>query len=118
MSQSITVYSSSSVYEMLDLIRKKPEVWLSEKSILALQNFLNGYLARTYTDGDPPFGDFDLWLLGAAKHPEDWGRAGRRHFLEPLLKEVNGDQYLAFDRFFVYLDEYRGTGQTHARGNG
>lgn len=60
MSQSIPVYSTNLVYDMLDLIRNRPEVWLSEKSILALQNFLNGYLARSYTDAEPPFADFDL----------------------------------------------------------
>ena len=42
--------SGRKIYEVLDLIRSKPNLWLTSKSIYALQNFLNGYLLINFNN--------------------------------------------------------------------
>lgn len=93
-------------YELLDYIRQRPAMYLSEKSITLLYGFLAGYnfdkWIETVKNTNPPFGEFNNWVamkLGFYESTSGWRRM--------LLKVENGDEEKAFDRFFVLLDEFK-----------
>jgi len=102
----IEVISAGKIYELLELIRRKP-YFLTSKSITSLQDFLNGYLIRGFEDiynsGDPDFGEFKYWILNKNKEIEGIGHP----FSQVLLKEYAGDEEKAFEKFFVYLEEFK-----------
>jgi hypothetical protein len=96
-------------YELLDAIRLRPAMYLSEPSITALYNFINGYSFHNEArfeiqkGTDPPFPEFHNWTamrLGFKESTSGWCKM--------LLKVKNGDEEKAFQRFFVLLDEFRG----------
>ncbi len=99
------IIDSKNIYEVLDIIRDYPERYLTKKSIDALQNFINGYLlANPYPDIEPPF-----WNFRHSTFFEDGGLNyfGNENFFKNFfLLKSNGDETLAFDLFFKYLDKY------------
>ena len=108
MTNKIRVVHANRVYEVLGSVRDKPNLWLTARSVTALQNFLNGYLLTTGTGsldvGVPTFVDFGPW----PQNELDWWHGGHQHlFGRILLEQCGGDETRAFDLFFTYLDEYR-----------
>ncbi|MTI41397.1 hypothetical protein [Fulvivirga lutimaris] len=103
------VISSNKIYEILEVIRRKPHFYLTSKSITSLQNFLNGYLLMAgfsndaYNSGDPKIDDFKYWILNKSSTQDGVGNP----YSNTLLLECKGDEELAFERFFEYLDEFR-----------
>ncbi|KAA9324981.1 hypothetical protein [Adhaeribacter soli] len=103
----IKVTSARKVYELLELVRQKP-YFLTSKSITALQDFLNGYMQLGFADdiynsGDPNFEEFKYWILNKDKEVEGTSNP----FSRVLLKECDGDEERAFEKFFVYLAEFK-----------
>lgn len=93
-------------YELLDCIRQRPAMYLSQKSITLLYGFLAGYAFDKWTQISkntfPPFGEFNNWVamkLGFYESTSGWRNM--------LLKAENGDEEKAVDRFFVFLDEFK-----------
>lgn len=100
------IYESKRAFDILDLIKKNPERYLSDSNIIALQDFINGYLTgNPYPDDDPPFWDFDTFLLSESEFKYENGN--RNLISRILLNECNGDKYQSFNRFFEYLELYK-----------
>ena len=104
---SINVTSSRKIYELLDVIKRRPHIWLTTKSITSLQDFLNGYMQLGFGDdiyhaGQPSIDDFKYRILDKDKRNLGVGNPYRT----VLLHECNGDEEKAFDRFFEYLEEF------------
>ena len=104
---SIKVISSRKIYELLDVIKLRPHIWLTSKSITSLQDFLNGYMLLGFEDdiynpGQPSIDDFKYWILDKDKRKLGVGNPYRT----VLLHECTGDEEKAFDRFFEYLEEF------------
>jgi hypothetical protein len=102
------IASTRKIYEVLESIRGKPYFWLTSKSVTALQDFLNGYMQLGYADeiyypDEPDVNDFKYWLLNRDAEHSGVGNPYSR----VLLKECNGDEEKAFDRFFQLLDEFK-----------
>jgi hypothetical protein len=110
----IKIISSRKIYEVLDFIKRRPEILLTSKSITGLQNFINGYMQLGVADdiyhpGEPRLDEFNYWILN-----KDKGLTGIQNpYSRVLLKECNGDEFKAFDRFFEYLNEFKKERQTH-----
>jgi hypothetical protein len=101
----MNVVSSKNIYEVLEMIRKKPELCLTSRTISSLQNFLNGYLMiMPYDierkDGYPPFDEFKLWVLHQKKGFIGVGNPYSSFF----LSESGGEEEKAFNQFFQYLE--------------
>jgi hypothetical protein len=108
-SSEIIIIHARKVYEMLGSIQKKPTIFLTSKSITALQDFLNGYMTLGIGNedlsnaGDPDFPNFKYWFLHTTKQYGELGFPYKR----VLLEECKGDEVKAFDRFFEYLEAYK-----------
>ncbi len=107
MNSDINVVSSRKIYEVLESMRTRPYLWLTSRSIISLQNFLNGYMQLglgddIYNPGEPNIDDFRYWLLERDKEHLPVGNP----YSTFLLRECNGDEEKAFDRFFEYLREF------------
>lgn len=108
MSNEIKVISSRKIYEVLDAMRQKPHLWLTTKSIIALQDFLNGYMQLGFADdiyypGEPNIDDFKYWILNRDQRELGVGNS----YSTVLLHECNGNEEKAFDKFFEYLDKFK-----------
>ena len=104
----IKVINSSKIYEMLELIRRRPELFLTSKSITSLQDFLTGYLCLPfrkdmYHKDEPNFDEFKYWVLDKDIRKSSLNSSYRKF----LLYECNCNDEKAFDRFFEYLEEYK-----------
>ena len=97
------------IYEMLDIIHKRPTLFLNSKSISALENFLSGYCIwaldnnEIYNPGEREFNDFKYMVMNST----DISSGIEFPFSRALLKECKGDEALAFERFFEYLEIYK-----------
>ena len=104
----LNVISVRKIYELLNLIHKKPELWLTSKSIISLQNFLNGFMILglgndIYHNGEPDFNEYKYWILSKGKACTGVGNV----FSEVLLAECKGDEVKAFEKFFEYLEMFK-----------
>jgi hypothetical protein len=93
-------------YELLDAIRLRPAMYLSKPSLTALYNFIGGYSFHEESriemlkGTNPPFPEFHIWVsMKLETLSLGW--------LNLLLEAENGNEEKAFQRFFVYLDEFR-----------
>lgn len=64
----IKIISSRKIYEVLDFVKRRPEILLTSKSITGLQNFINGYMMLgaaddIYHPGEPTMDEFKYWIL-------------------------------------------------------
>ena len=106
---NIKVIQARKIYEQLALIQKRPWLLLTSKSITALQNYLNGYTMwiigdrDAYHPGEPIFDDFKYWLL----RKDDRAASLDNPYSKVLLRECEGNEEKAFDRFFEYLEVYK-----------
>ena len=104
-----TSFEVRTVFELLDVIRQKPGLFIGEQSISQLWGFLNGFqhalraVENPFDPSDPPFHEFHDWI--AARYGFEESTSGWRSM---LLKTLLGDETAAFERFFLELDEFRG----------
>lgn len=91
---------------LLNVIRKKPGMFLGKNNIWSLSTFLNGYEMATmmYRDNMDSFyseNGFKKWFLTIKN-------AHNVSFWEiPLIEEAEGDETKALELFFNYLEEYQ-----------
>jgi hypothetical protein len=108
MTDDTKIISSRKIYEVLDFVKRRPELWLTSKSITGLQNFINGFMRLgaaddIYHPSEPTIDEFNYWIL-----QKDAGLSGIQNlYSRVLLRECNGDDLKAFDKFFDYLDEFK-----------
>jgi hypothetical protein len=97
----------NNLYQILDLIRARPGLYIGEKSITLLCGWIAGWgfvLGEdAYQGTHPPFADFNDWValrLGFYESTSGWRRM-------LLSSDEANDEESAFDRFFMLLDEFR-----------
>jgi hypothetical protein len=109
MENEIEIFRAGKIYEMLEHVRRRPQMYLTSKSITALQNLLNGYMivnhAETiYLPGDRDLNQFIDWLSNKfGLHDSPKGNI----FSTILLQECAGNEEQSFDRFFELLDDFK-----------
>lgn len=91
------------IFEALDVIELKSELFLGEKNISYLYHFINGYLFRSVDLDDelsPKIRRLHFWLPSQTNiDVENWR--------ENLLIKSDNDEEKAFDLFFQYLKVFR-----------
>lgn len=99
-----------SIFEILDLdhFRKRPAMFLGEKSISKLRTYMIGYqTCETYNrikskETKPPFWLFFPWICKYYSH------SGSYYSWDGIiLQNCNNDEEKALDTFFQRLDEFR-----------
>lgn len=97
------IYKYNNIIDVLGIAQRNPRLWLTSKSIYALQNFLSGYLfAIGYNIDDKSyevFSDFQIYLAKDNVLPK------LIKFPDYLINE-ECDEYAAFDEFFVQLETF------------
>jgi hypothetical protein len=95
-----------SIYDMLNVIRKRPLFYLSKQSIVELRTFIGAYnagLGRVHfmLKDTTEFHGLHNWVakrLGFSESTSGWGNM--------ILDKSENDQE-AFEKFFTLLDEFR-----------
>lgn len=97
---------SSRFYDMLDLIGKRPGLYIGEKSITLMSGWVNGWTSALGDKGfegtEPVFSEFNDWValrLGFYESTSGWRRM--------LLGKHLGNEEAAFDRFFELFNEFK-----------
>ncbi len=102
-----TSFEVGSVYDLLDVIRKKPGLFIGEASITALRAYIDGFLAglrgigQRLGDEEPQFDGFFDWI--AARYGFEESTIGWK----AILLQAAGREDAALARFFEELDEFR-----------
>jgi hypothetical protein len=103
-----TSFEVRTIYELLDIVRKKPGLFIGEPSLTALRGFIDGFryalssVSNPFEVEDPPFTKgFDDWI--AARFGFRESTSGWKNM---LLSSLDAEA-AAFERFFIELDEYR-----------
>ncbi|MGE5182476.1 MAG: hypothetical protein ACM31C_10460 [Acidobacteriota bacterium] len=96
------------IYDLLDLVRERPGMWISEPSLSFLDVFLFGFSAGVLAAGasfepeHPRFHDFHAWIATRLNRKMN-GRGWRN-----LLLDECGSEPAALERFWIELDAFRG----------
>ena len=98
--------TKESIFDVLEMVRRKPGLYLGGKSIIRLQAFLSGYdsgLGRFHAvlsryEEFHPFHDWVANRLGFNNSVPGWCNL--------ILKRSSADE-TAYDQFFVLLDEFK-----------
>src|SRR4051794_37739609 len=105
------------IYDVLANLSNRPELFVSERTLRALQDFLSGYQTAVAFSGiqfdseGPPFRHFAGWVERAFGRVIVDAKTGR--FLGStkncftMLTEEYGDSEQSFRKFFVLLDDFR-----------
>jgi hypothetical protein len=95
------------IYDLLDLLRVRPGMWIGVPSITRLDLFIAGFRVGIHSahasleDEAPPFQEFHDWITASI------GRHKNGHGWSDMLLEACGDEQAAFDRFWIELDAFR-----------
>ena len=93
----------SKIYEMLMNIKKRPGLYISDKSLILLQTYLDGYASSDYDHGvvESPniFKGFQEFVQERYKitTSQDWGK---------IIQFFSISDAGAFDLFYKLLDEF------------
>ncbi len=96
------------IYDLLDLIRVRPGMWIGEPSITRLAIFIEGFRSGIHAAHEsleaetPLFHGFHDWVaarLGRRKNGHGW--------CDMLLDSTGGNEHAAFEKFWNELDAYR-----------
>ncbi|MBK8812703.1 MAG: hypothetical protein IPN69_18500 [Acidobacteria bacterium] len=98
---------ATDVYKLLSAIHKRPVMYLGEPSLWLLASFLFGYISALETneieiEENPSFRGFQSWVVMKLQSNE-----GNVVWNYLLVKSCNGDAEKAFEKFFVYLEEFK-----------
>jgi len=110
-------YKSQKIYDYLEMLKEKPHIFLSSNTITALADNLNGYMISSnwgisnsdiYRENDPNINEFLYWLrdmpfVNLSRGP---------HFRDFLLAATNGNEEMAFNLFYLRLEEFKNKCQT------
>ncbi|MEH2350995.1 MAG: hypothetical protein V7K55_23920 [Nostoc sp.] len=95
------------IYEILEMMRPRPQMFLGQRSLTALRGFISGYFFAMEENGilieeeNPPFSQFHDWVARYYKWYES--TAGWKNI---ILREV-GDEAKACDVFFELLELFK-----------
>ncbi|CAN5895591.1 hypothetical protein BH11MYX3_BH11MYX3_16550 [soil metagenome] len=98
-----------SVYDIVDVIRKRPEMFLGSRTLTGLHHFINGFrlaadsVGIQIQDGEPPFRSFHQWIETRLDGGPSDG------WLQTLLEAMR-DEESAYERFLLEVDEFRRLG--------
>jgi hypothetical protein len=106
MSASVLKESDESVYHVIELIRRRPGMWIGEPSISRLDSFLGGYSAGFARHGftlrhAAHFHGFHDWTarhLAFRESTSGWAN---------MIRARSSNEGEAFQKFFALLDEFR-----------
>lgn len=96
------------IFDLLDLIRMRPGMWIGEPSITRLAIFVEGFrsgvlAAHASFDAEtPPFQGFHDWVaarLGRQKNGHGW--------CDMILDSTGGNDQAAFEKLWTELDAFR-----------
>jgi hypothetical protein len=99
--------AKQSIYDVLELVRKRPPIYLDEYSIKRLRSFLVGYQGGLISQGfefrnaNPDFHAFNDWVakrLGFFESTAGWCN---------MILEKSVNERDALERFFALLDEFK-----------
>ena len=99
------------IYDILDGVRERPALYMGNKSITVLKNFLDGaaYASHIlgiddgYNDFSPiPFRFFNDYVAQFYNYLESTSG-----WANMILSENNGDEQASFDMFYTLLDNFR-----------
>ncbi|MEP7120424.1 MAG: VOC family protein [Byssovorax sp.] len=102
-----TSFEVRSVYDLLDVIRRMPGLFLGERSITALGAHVEGFLSGLQAVGqrlgpeEPPFHDFHAWIAARC------GLGASARGWPDILLRAAGSEDAALTRFFEELDDFR-----------
>ena len=91
-----------SVFQLLEIIRERPALYIHKNYISCLEAYLNGWLSiepDQVIDYDA-FADFEQWVI-------EKYRIETSHGWCSIILFHSGDEYLALQKFFVLLDEWK-----------
>lgn len=96
------------IYDLLDLVRERPGMWIGAPSVTRLSVFIQGF--RIGVDAahgsleveHPAFHDFHDWVAAQLRRPKNG-----HGWSEMLLEAANGDEEAAFEQFWRELDVFR-----------
>ncbi|WP_414519853.1 hypothetical protein [Nostoc sp. PCC 9305] len=95
------------IYEILEMMRPRPQMFLGQRSLTALSGFIGGYYFAMEENGilieeeNPPFSQLNNWV---ARYYQRYGStAGWKNI---ILREV-GDEAKACDVFFELLELFK-----------
>lgn len=101
----------SRIYEDLDMIRKRPGMYLGALSVSKMRTFLDGYRLASYKEAEwidkipfqpLPFGLFNTFV--AMKYQV----SGSIGWSDIILEQVAGDEKDGLELFWQLLDEFQG----------
>lgn len=104
----IKVISSGKVYEILFAIERNYRFWISSESIVALENFMAGYMTlagysdEIYYPGEPPYNEFIYWMINKSK--KDYNLSFP--LTKILLKRADHKEEKAFALYFEELRKF------------
>lgn len=97
------------IYDVFDVVKKKPGLYIQGPSISLLEAFYHGYDNALHAHGvaldteEPPFHHFHDYVASC------YGRdPSAKGWCTILLEECGGDEEEAFDHFFRLLRAFRG----------
>jgi hypothetical protein len=100
---------SNSIFELIDseYFRKRPAMYLGEKSISRLKLYMDGYQMCEYindikSDTEPPFWLFYEWIVRYYKHNGSY-----YNWDGVILLNYENDEEKSVDIFFERFDEFR-----------
>ncbi len=89
------------IYDLLMDIRKRPGVYLGQKSLTLLHSFLGGYIVRLAEEGYT-----DVYLRGFQNYISNRFNIQSAHSWAHIIRFYSASEAEAFDRFYELLDEY------------
>lgn len=108
MANSTTV--ESSVFGLLNNVRKRPEMYLGKPSIYHLQCFLGGWSQRSPNGIEDAalFDEFASWIAKKykVKSTQGWAK---------IIEFWSADEVDALKQFFVLLDEFQSSSKKQSK---
>lgn len=106
----IEIFEGKNVFDVLELIKRKPLNFLPQKTLSCLQSFLNGYYAFTsylelQSDEVLDFHDF-TFRIRSKLNPQ---LSKENTFTKVLLPLCKNDEEKAFNLFYEELEIYKKT---------
>lgn len=89
------------IYDLLMDIRKRPGVYLGQKSLTLLSFTLGGYLLRMNHEGIPCLDEMSGFQEFVGKRYDNF-----THRWDMIIRFYSASEAEAFDRFYELFDEY------------
>ena len=95
------------IYDVLEVVRVRPGMWIGNPSVTSLQVFLSGFRAgidaahASLEIETPPFREFHEWIasrLGMRMNGKGWAT---------MLREAHRSEVAALEQFWLELDAFR-----------